>query len=115
MGSDSEFNMMAIFRDEASRILGPNPSGSGQRSPQWGGWTRANVAKMTKADSVMRETLRMQSFAGRNVVRKVLVDALVTDSGAALPKGWLEGPERGRGDGHSGQERGIVGLDVDVA
>lgn len=91
MGSDSEFNTIAILRDEATHILEPNASGSGQRSPQRGGWTRANVAKMTKADSVMRETLRMQSIGGRNVVRKVLVDGLVTDSGVALPRGSLVG------------------------
>lgn len=91
MGSDSEFNTIAILRDEATHILEHNPSDSGQSSPQQGGWTRANVAKMTKADSVMRETLRMQSLGGRNVVRKVLVDGLVSDSGVALPRGSLVG------------------------
>lgn len=80
LGSDVEFNTISTLRNEASQILGPDRSQ---------GWTKGKVAKMVKADSVCRETLRLNSFGGRALFRKVLVDGVVTDGGVALPKGSL--------------------------
>jgi cytochrome P450 len=78
IGSDAEFNTISVLREEISRVLGGTPS-----------WTKAKVAQMTRADSVARETLRLDSFGGRAVMRKVLVDGLVTEDGTALPKGAM--------------------------
>lgn len=66
-----------MLRDEAARVLG------GQHPA----WTRPNVARMTRSDSAMRETLRMQQLGVRNLIRKVMVDGLVTDGGVRLPRG----------------------------
>lgn len=82
LGSDAEFNTIAVLRDEVSRIMGLGPD-DGQS------WTKAKVANMTRADSVARETLRLQSFGGRSVFRKVIADGVVTDGGVELPKGSL--------------------------
>ncbi|KAL4940552.1 cytochrome P450 [Aspergillus oleicola] len=78
LGSDAEYNTIAILREEVSQILGSDTE-----------WTKAKVSKMVKADSVARETLRLHSFGGRAVFRKVLVDGVTTDTGLKLPKGTL--------------------------
>ena len=44
---------------------------------------------MIKADSVARETLRCNSFGGRAIFRKVMVDNVETDAGIKLPKGTI--------------------------
>src|SRR5690554_216772 len=80
LGSDDEFNTMSTLRAEASAIL--NSDGDAH-------WTKAKVAKMTRADSVSRETLRIHSFGGRAVMRKVMVDGLTTPEGHDLPKGTI--------------------------
>ncbi|GKT72858.1 cytochrome P450 [Colletotrichum tofieldiae] len=80
LGSDSEFNTVAILRDEVDRILHTDESDD---------WTKAKVNKMVKADSVARETLRLNSFGGRAVFRKVMVDGFKTPDGYHLPKGTL--------------------------
>lgn len=80
LGSDVEFNTISTLRGEVSEILG---------SDRTQGWTKAKVAKLIKADSVSRETLRLNSFGNRALFRKVLVDGVVTDQGVALPKGTL--------------------------
>lgn len=78
MGSDEEYSTIAVLRDEVNRILGDDAI-----------WTKAKVSKMTRADSVARETLRCQSFGGRAVFRKVMTDGIVTDAGVKLPKGCI--------------------------
>ncbi|KAL2787875.1 cytochrome P450 [Aspergillus keveii] len=78
MGSDAEYNTIAVLRDEVNRVLGDDST-----------WTKAKVSKMTRADSVARETLRTQSFGGRAVFRKVMVDGFSTDTGVKLPKGTI--------------------------
>lgn len=82
LGSDAEFNTIAILRDEISRVMGSSDDDSSA-------WTKAKVNKLVKADSVARETLRLNSFGGRAVFRKVMVDGVETDTGVALPKGTL--------------------------
>lgn len=78
--SDAEFNTIAILRDETHRFF---ENGSHSR------WTKAKVAQMVKSDSVARETLRLQSFGGRAVLRKVMVQGYKTPGGYSLPKGTI--------------------------
>ncbi|KAF9873822.1 cytochrome P450 [Colletotrichum karsti] len=80
IASDSEFNTVAILRDEVSRILYEDGGDS---------WTKAKVSKMVKADSVARETLRLNSFGGRALFRKVMVDGFKGPDGTHLPKNTL--------------------------
>lgn len=84
IGTNDKYNTVATLLDEITQVFGD----SGHHSPAWN--TR-NVAKMVKADSVMRETLRLQTMGTRQVVRKVVVDGVVTDGGVRLPKGCSVG------------------------
>ncbi|KAK8867734.1 cytochrome P450 [Apiospora arundinis] len=81
LDSDAEFNTIAVLREEFSRALGKDDTAEG--------WTKAKVATLTRADSVARETLRLDAFGSRNLFRKVMVDGLVTEDGIPLPKGAL--------------------------
>lgn len=78
VGSDPEYNTIAILREEATRAMGEDEN-----------WTKAKICKMDKADSVARETLRCHSFGSRSILRKVMVNGLVTDTGIKLPKGSM--------------------------
>ncbi|KAL2819035.1 cytochrome P450 [Aspergillus cavernicola] len=78
LGSDAEYNTMAVLRDEVARVMGSETQ-----------WTKAKVSKMIRADSIARETLRLQSFGGRAIFRKVMVDGVETDAGLKLPKGSI--------------------------
>ncbi|KAK8080779.1 hypothetical protein PG997_008597 [Apiospora hydei] len=79
INSDAEFNTILVFRNEFSAVLGK--VGDDDQ-----GWTKAKVASLTRADSVSRETLRLDSFGNRFQFHKVLVDNLVTEDGAMLPR-----------------------------
>jgi cytochrome P450 len=82
LGSDGEFNTISVLRDEVSRILtGPN----GETLE----WTKARVAQMIRADSVARETLRLNSFGSRAIMRKVMVDGVTSEDGVPLPRGAI--------------------------
>ncbi|KAK8052197.1 hypothetical protein PG993_003582 [Apiospora rasikravindrae] len=83
ISSDGEFNTISMLRNEFSAVLGKDGDVDGQ------GWTKAKVSSLTKADSVARETLRLDSFGNRFQFRKVLVDHVVTENGIRLPKGAL--------------------------
>jgi cytochrome P450 len=76
LASDTEYNTIAVLRDEVARILDNDTA-----------WTKGKVSKMIRADSVARETLRLHSFGGRAVFRKVMVDGVETDGGVKLPRG----------------------------
>ncbi|KAF3491693.1 Ent-kaurene oxidase [Arthroderma uncinatum] len=80
IGSDSEFNTISELRDEISHILGPSDSG----------WTKAKFSKMIKADSVARETMRINfPFGNRGLLRKVMKNGVVTPAGISLQNGSL--------------------------
>ncbi|KAL3459128.1 cytochrome P450 [Aspergillus heterothallicus] len=53
------------------------------------GWSKSRIANMVKADSVGRETMRLRSFTGRAIFRRVMVDGLITDTEMHLPKGTI--------------------------
>ncbi|KAL6354335.1 hypothetical protein LRP88_11664 [Fusarium phalaenopsidis] len=80
LGSDAEFNTIAILRDEIDRILGPDEDAQ---------WTKALVNQMTRADSLCRETLRLGAFGGRANFRKVMTSGFTTEDGIPLPKGLM--------------------------
>ncbi|MCJ1402135.1 hypothetical protein MMC11_005354 [Xylographa trunciseda] len=79
LASDPEYHTISVLRDEVSSVL--------QDSAQ--AWTKSTIAKMTHTDSVLRETLRLNSFGNRGLIRKVMVDDLRTEDGVLLPKGAM--------------------------
>lgn len=89
LGSDEEFHTIAALRSEITQVLG----GGGDKNKEAEGeeaWTKAKVAQLVQADSVARETLRLHSFGGRAVMRKVVAPGgVVTDEGVALPRGAM--------------------------
>ncbi|KAF4986798.1 hypothetical protein FGRMN_10678 [Fusarium graminum] len=80
LGSDPEFNTIAVLRDEMDRILGSDDSIN---------WTKSAIQSMTRADSVARESIRLCSFGGRAVFRKVMTDNFKTEDGCHIPKGTV--------------------------
>ncbi|KAK8127372.1 hypothetical protein PG984_008480 [Apiospora sp. TS-2023a] len=84
LGSDAEFNTISVLRDEFSSVLGSKDDGDDDPT-----WSKTKVASLTKADSVARESMRLDAFGNRFQYRKVMVDGLVTEDGIALPKGAL--------------------------
>ncbi|KAE9370254.1 putative cytochrome P450 [Stipitochalara longipes BDJ] len=75
--SNAQYNTIAILRAEIAKVLAEFD----------GVWSRAAVAKMVRCDSVLRETLRINAFGARNMLRKVMVNNLKTEDGIVLPKG----------------------------
>ena len=73
--SNKQYNTIAVLRNEIATVLAEFK----------GVWSRAAVAKMIRCDSVLRETLRINAFGARNMVRKVMVDGLKTEDGKSLP------------------------------
>jgi cytochrome P450 len=82
LASDKQHDTVAALREEAEAFVAKYPDPKKL-------WTRANAADMVRADSVMRESLRLNTVPTRAVVRKVMVDGVVTDAGVALPRGSL--------------------------
>lgn len=74
--SDAEYNTIQALRDEI-----------GNWKKSGGTWTKAGIARLVKCDSIMRETLRINSFGNRSTMRQVMVDNLRTEDGILLPKG----------------------------
>ncbi|KAM0248340.1 hypothetical protein ACHAP5_003511 [Fusarium lateritium] len=77
MASDAEFNTIAVLRDEMDRILGSDDSTD---------WTKAAIQAMSRADSAARESLRLGSFGGRAIFRKVMTNDFKTEDGHHVPK-----------------------------
>jgi cytochrome P450 len=90
LGSDAEYNTINELRNELLTQFGAEEVDRSSR------WTKAGIAKLVKADSIARETLRLYSFQNRTLFRKVMVDGVKTDDGIELPKGsilsWLLQP-----------------------
>lgn len=81
--SDQEHDTIRVLRDEAERF---NVAAENDPSQLW---TRQNIARMVCADSVARETLRLNTVPTRALVRQVMVDGVRTDTGMPLPRGAL--------------------------
>lgn len=82
VASDREHGTVAALRDEAESFAAAHPDPREL-------WSRPNTTRMVRADSVMRESLRLYTVPTRAIVRKVMVDGVVTDTGLELPKGAL--------------------------
>lgn len=81
VGSDEEYGTIGKLREEADQILGG-------LSPE--DWTKEHFSRMVHADSVARETMRVNfPFGNRGLLRKVLKDGIVTKDGLKLEKGSL--------------------------
>ncbi|KAI5922504.1 cytochrome P450 [Camillea tinctor] len=84
IGSDSKYNTINLLREELAKIITDSGNGVSTR------WSRSQVAAMTRADSVARETLRVHSFIGRTVQRLIIApEGLVTEDGVRLPQGTM--------------------------
>ncbi|KAK2615035.1 hypothetical protein N8I77_001814 [Diaporthe amygdali] len=81
--SDQKHNTIRILRDEAESF---NAAAENDPSRLW---TRQNIARMVYADSVARESLRLNTVPTRALVRQVMVDGLHSDTGMPLPRGAL--------------------------
>jgi hypothetical protein len=77
LDSNPEYNTISILRSEISKVLAESN----------GVWSRTAIAKMIRCDSVLRETLRINAYRARNMMRKVMVNNLKTEDGIVLPKG----------------------------
>jgi cytochrome P450 len=76
--SDSEFNIVATLQEEIASVLDSQP----------GNWTKNGVAKMLRTDSVLRESMRLNAFGNRAMIRKVIdPKGLITEDGHLLPNG----------------------------
>lgn len=85
LGSDAEFHTIATLRSEVSQILSDDGADDSKLR-----WTKAQVAQMVQADSVARETMRLNSFGGRAIFRKVVrAGGVVTNEGVLLPNGSM--------------------------
>jgi cytochrome P450 len=88
--SDTEFNTIATLRDELINVFGIAPDGTTPDIVDHSIWTKVNINRMNKADSLMRETTRLHTFGSRAMLRKVMPkDGVTTDTGVHLPQGTL--------------------------
>ena len=88
--SDAEFNTIATLRDELISVFGVAPDGTTPDIADHSIWTKFNINKLHKADSLMRETTRLHTFGSRAMLRKVMPkDGVTTDTGVHLPQGTL--------------------------
>jgi hypothetical protein len=81
IGSDAEFNTIAVLRDEAQRVLYADAVAGQEPS-----WTKAKLAQLVRMDSVSRETMRLHSFGGRATFRYAK-EEVETPEGHVLHKG----------------------------
>ncbi|KAF4122832.1 Cytochrome P450 [Geosmithia morbida] len=84
--SNGEFDTLNVLRQEVVEVLGLDEGGDTTTKR----WTKAKVSAMVKADSVGRETLRVNSFIGRTVQRLVIApQGIVTEDGIHLANGTM--------------------------
>lgn len=77
LGSPPEEGFMAGLRDEVERILETADSG----------WDKTGVGRMIRVNSAIRESMRLSSFIGRGLERKVMSnEGLTLEDGTRLPK-----------------------------
>ncbi|KAF4124822.1 Cytochrome P450 [Geosmithia morbida] len=87
--SDHQHNTIATLLDESDRILSDSDPAAADSDEVTGQWTKGRVNRMVFADSASRETLRLQSFANRSLIRKVMTNDMATPDGHPLPKGTI--------------------------
>jgi len=78
VASDAEYNTISELRSEIAKVLAKHD----------GKWTRVSAADMWKIDSICRETLRIQQFGGRALLRRVTgKGGVMFEDGVRLPEG----------------------------
>lgn len=79
ISADSSQHFLEGIREEAERVL----------AEEGGQWTKAGLAKCHRADSAIRESMRISNFMTRGVMRKVMPDEGVENKaeGWRAPKG----------------------------
>ncbi|CAG9977970.1 unnamed protein product [Clonostachys byssicola] len=82
LASDPQYDTVAVLREEAAQFLATEPDPRKL-------WRRENTNRLVHADSLMKETLRLNSVPTRALARQVMVDGVVTDAGVPLPKGTI--------------------------
>ena len=91
--SDKQFNTIATLTEELTNVFGVSPDPKG--GPNIGDhrvWTRININRLDKADSLMRETARLHTFGSRAMLRKVIPkEGVTTDAGIHLYRVCHEG------------------------
>lgn len=76
--SNEDYNTVRILEEEITTVL----------HSQRGNWTKSGVAKMIRTDSVLRESMRLNAFGNRAMIRKVIdPNGLLTEDGHLLPNG----------------------------
>lgn len=83
LGSNASHDTVSVLRREAEAFLAESGGDAAAL------WTKQNIGRMVYADSVARETLRLNTVPTRALVRKVMVDGVRSDTGMALPRGSL--------------------------
>ncbi|KAI9783032.1 MAG: hypothetical protein M1816_001609 [Peltula sp. TS41687] len=87
IGSPYEKSHLAGIREEMERVL----------REDHGVWTKAGLTKLVRADSAIKETMRLWGILGTGLVRKVISDEGITlENGLHLNKGvYLGVPSHG--------------------
>ncbi|KAK0641286.1 putative cytochrome P450 [Cercophora newfieldiana] len=84
IASDKNFDTIKTLKDELTDVFASTLE---DPTESWD-WTRANINRHEKADSLMRETTRMHTFGSRALLRKVVAkDGVTTDTGIHIPHG----------------------------
>jgi cytochrome P450 len=78
IGSDAEFHTIGMLREEIKQVTSDGTP-----------WTKTKLSTMIRTDSVVRETMRINPFGNRTMMRKVIKDGLVAPDGTKLPKGIM--------------------------
>ncbi|KAL7619650.1 hypothetical protein AAE478_010191 [Parahypoxylon ruwenzoriense] len=77
---------LAAMRDEVIRETAPPPpprDSSGRSA-----WSKASLARMTRVDSALRESMRMNGFVERGIMKMVVApDGVVLPDGTRIPRG----------------------------
>ena len=83
ISSDKEFDTISSLRTELESVFGRTQNYKYDSAQ----WTSSNIQNMHRADSILRESLRLHTFPQRFMPRRVQVDDLMTPDGHHLPKG----------------------------
>ncbi|KAI9037661.1 cytochrome P450 [Aspergillus affinis] len=77
--SDREYGTISQVQEELSEVFGE----ARHDEPRW---SRNDASKLTKLDSILRESLRLNTLVSHSMPRKVMADGLQTPDCFTLPK-----------------------------
>jgi cytochrome P450 len=83
MASPSAKYLQQVIRNEVCEVTSRHPGKE---------WTKASLSQMTRTDSMIRESLRLNAFSARAISKKVMApQGIDLPSGEHLPYGVLVG------------------------